>query len=185
MTNEVASVEGDPSEWVSRIARFRDRDAFKLLFEHFAGRLKSYMLRRGFDDASAEDCAQETMLTVWRKAHLFDPARATASAWIYTIARNRFVDILRRERHACELAADVLSPEQNPEQTLCDEQGARRVRAAIGALPLAQSEILRRAFFEDETHTMIAQDLSVPLGTVKSRIRLATTRLRGSLCDVA
>lgn len=169
---------------VEAIATQRDREAFARLFKHFAPRLKGFGLRRGTDAASSEELAQETMLTVWRKADTFDPSRATVSTWIFTIVRNKRIDLFRREGHP---DADLAEAEEKAyEGPGADDefdrvQSGEALRKALRVLPLEQMVVLQKAFFEDKSHSVIAAELGLPLGTVKSRIRLALTRLRGAL----
>ncbi|WP_036554398.1 sigma-70 family RNA polymerase sigma factor [Nisaea denitrificans] len=166
---------------IEAIAESQDKMAFRQLFEHFAPRLKSYLLRLGADPATAEDVAQEAMVMVWRKAASFDRRQAGASTWIFTIARNKRIDRLRRERRP-ELDPEdpglVPAAEPAPDRSLQDTQARRHIASAMRALPDEQAELVRRAFFDDESHSRIAEESGLPLGTVKSRIRLALTRLR-------
>jgi RNA polymerase sigma-70 factor, ECF subfamily len=169
---------------VRSIAIDRDRAAFSCLFRYFAPRLKGFGLRRGAEPSAAEELAQETMLTVWRKAGSFDPSRATVSTWIFTIVRNKRIDMFRREGapqaaldEACETPDDARLADANAELS----QGAQALRVAMKFLPREQLEILEKAFFEEKSHRAIAEEMSIPLGTVKSRIRLALARLRGAL----
>jgi RNA polymerase sigma-70 factor (ECF subfamily) len=162
---------------IEAIAQRRDRTAFAALFAHFAPRIKAWMLRAGSNPTAAEELTQETMLAVWQKARLFDPARAGASTWVFTIARNLRIDALRRERHPSDLVqADLV---------LALSQQEVRIRAALGVLPPEQADVIRKAFFEDKVHSEIEQELGIPLGTVKSRLRLALARLRAALGDLA
>lgn len=165
-----------------RVGAQRDRDAFIRLFEHFAPRLKSFLMKGGVDPASAEELAQETMLAVWDKADRYNPEKAAASTWIFTIARNRRSDLLRRVMRA-EPEADDLDLPVPPRQDaqLARHEEARAVADAIAHLPPEQAELIQKAFFEEKTHKDIADETALPLGTVKSRIRLALTRLRGLL----
>lgn len=164
----------------------RDREAFAALFAHFAPRLKSYILRLGSSDSQAEELAQEAMVTVWRKADRYDPERAAASTWIFTIARNLRIDAFRRGNHP-ELDPEdpALVPDAPPaaDAEVARKQDAERVRAALAELPEEQREVVRMSFFDDLTHTEISDALNIPLGTVKSRIRLAFARIRTSLDD--
>lgn len=163
------------------IAERADRAAFARLFEKYAPRVKSYLLRQGAPAETAEELAQETLLTVWRKAALFDPARAGASTWIFTIARNRRLDVLRRERRpVIEPGAEEAADEPLPDALLAAAQRDARLRAAVAALPPDQAEAVRLAYFQDKPHAEIAQELGLPLGTVKSRLRLALARLRAA-----
>lgn len=166
---------------VGLIACHRDRNAFIELFQHFAPRLKAFMMRGGADPETAEEIAQEAMITVWNKAEQFDPARAALSTWIFTIARNKRIDMLRRqvrpEIDALDLPGsdDVPPPDARLELT----QASADLRGSIALLPPEQRQVLQLAFFEDKSHGVIAVELGLPLGTVKSRIRLALARLRG------
>jgi RNA polymerase sigma factor (sigma-70 family) len=167
-----------------RIAETRDRAAFQELFEHFAPRVKAYAMKLGAPAQTAEDLAQEAMLTVWRKAGLFDPARAAASTWIFTIARNLRIDLLRRERLVRVDGGDPsLAPESEPDagEGFEARQDGDALRHALAMLPAEQSQIVQLSFFSDKPHSQIAAELNIPLGTVKSRLRLAMARLRASL----
>ena len=183
---ETPSYSDEPAEWIVAIAQARDRGAFASLFARFAPKLKSYLLRLGLSDQLSEELAQDTLLAVWRKAGLFDPRRASAAGWIYTIARNLRIDMLRRERRPFDLhLAEPLEDPATPEQELKAHEGEQRVRSAMARLPREQAEVLRLAFFEEQSHTEIAERLSLPLGTVKSRIRRASAQLRTALDDLA
>jgi len=169
----------DWSECIIAVARARDRQRFADLFSHFGPRLKSFFLRLGVSPAVAEDLVQETMLSVWRKADRFDPKRAAASTWIFAIARNLRIDLKRRERDPSLLAElyDGAAEPMPGDHMLAAERDARIHRALV-ALPQEQAEVIRLSFFEDRPHSQIADDLKIPLGTVKSRARLAMARLR-------
>lgn len=163
------------------VADDRDRVAFKELFAHFAPRLKSYLQRGGAAPQVAEDVTQEAMINVWRKAAHFDPAKAAASTWIFTIARNARIDHLRRQNRPEPDVNDpafLQQPEPSPIERISQEQEAARLRAAVARLPDEQQAVLKLAFFEDKAHAAIATELALPLGTVKSRIRLALKRIR-------
>lgn len=143
-------------------------------------------MRGGCDPASAEEVVQEVMVTLWRRAETFDPAQASASTWVFTIARNKRIDMIRRERRP-EIDADdpALVPEAEPaaDRVVESVQDSEQLHAALIVLPTEQQEILRLAYFEDLPHREIAQRCDMPLGTVKSRIRLALSRLRKSMKD--
>jgi RNA polymerase sigma-70 factor (ECF subfamily) len=169
----------DWSGCIIAIAASRDRQAFALLFGHFAPRLKSFFLRLRVAPGLAEDLTQETMLMVWRKAGLFDPTRAQASTWIFTIARNLRIDAARRERDPQGVAEFFdRSTEPMPSDHLISAERDALVRRALTQLPTEQAEALRLSFYEDRPHSEIANLLGLPLGTVKSRVRLAMARLR-------
>ena len=160
-----------------------DRQAFAVLFKHFAPRIKSYLILGGTGNALAEEITQETMVNVWRKASTFDPERANVSTWIFTIARNLRVDYFRRQdaqlvygaEEEAEAQADTLPALD--EQVLARERESR-VRMAMARLPDEQALVLRLSFFEERPHARIAAELGIPLGTVKSRVRLAVNQLR-------
>lgn len=164
----------------------QDRAAFVLLFERYAGRVKAFMIRGGASSSDAEEVVQEVMVSIWRRAGTFDPGRAAASTWIYTIARNRRIDMIRRSRRPEPDPEDPLfrpDPEPDGVDRISAGERAERVRAGIEALAPEQREVLMAAFFDGLTHGEIAERLAVPLGTVKSRIRLAFGHLRGALGD--
>jgi len=180
VTDRVASVE-DQRGWMDAIATRRDRAAFAALFEHFAPRIKAYLMRSGSDAETAEELVQEALLTVWRRADTFDASQASVATWVFTIARNKRIDGLRRMRRP-ELdpqdPALVPNEERPADDLLSASQSAAVLREAIKTLPAEQMEMLRMAFFEDKPHSQIAEETDVPLGTVKSRLRLAMGRLR-------
>jgi RNA polymerase sigma-70 factor, ECF subfamily len=174
----------DFADCLQRIAARADRAAFARLFAYYSPRVKAYLLRLGLDGANAEEVTQEVMVAVWRKAASFDPAQASPSTWIYRIARNRRIDLFRRDRRADIDAEDpALRPqaEQVPDAALEARQREARVRQAMAELPEAQRELVRVAFYEDLSHSEIAERTGVPLGTVKSRLRLAFAKLKGRL----
>ena len=181
------TVEQQLAALIGRIADHADRAAFAELFEYFAPRVKAYMRRQGASDGQAEDLAQEAMLAVWRKASLFDPARAGVATWIFTIARNLRIDALRRERPAEALPPEgerqEIEPSQGAESELILAERDRILRQALAVLPPEQAELVQLAFYEDKPHREIERMLGIPLGTVKSRLRMAMQRLRGALED--
>lgn len=165
----------------------QDRAAFAALFEFYAPRVKAMMLRSGLPEAQAEDLAQDTLLAVWRKAHLFDPAGAGPSAWIYTIARNLRIDVLRRDQRTQRTEGEAMQEPQFgpplPDAQLAAADLDARVRAGLTHLSAEQLQVITLSFFENKPHSEIAQALRLPLGTVKSRLRLAMQRLRDLLDD--
>ena len=168
---------------LERVAEARCREAFGRLFTHFAPRVKSYLVRTGSPDNHAEELAQEVLATVWRKAALFNPERAAVSTWIFAIARNLRIDAVRRRQtddagDEC-FDFDVLEADQAGVADGVDASRlAHRVREAMRQLPPEQAQVLRLSFYDDEPHARIASELGLPLGTVKSRIRLAVAHLR-------
>ncbi len=178
------AIPDELSELLVAVAERRDRKAFIRLFEHFGPRVKSYLRRLGVNDSEADDLMQEVMLTVWRRAEQFDFRKARASTWIFTITRNKRIDAIRRERRP-ELdpndPALVPDRDDDPSEAVSANEWRAAIRQAIEEVPEEQARLLRMSFFEDKTHDAIASELDLPLGTVKSRIRLAVAKLRRSL----
>ncbi len=184
-TPALNAVNGLDNHWVlllTRIRRDQDQAAFAELFRHFAPRVKGFLVRAGTPDALAEELSQEVMATVWRKAGLFDPSRASVATWIFTIARNRRIDLARRSARP-EPEDLPWGPEAEPDQAdvLAFQQEAAALAEALAALPAKQRDLVERAYFGDLTHAEIAEQTGLPLGTVKSRIRLALEKLRHEL----
>jgi RNA polymerase sigma-70 factor (ECF subfamily) len=183
---EAAGAVSDWSECITAIARDRDRAQFAALFAHFGPRLKSYFLRLGTAPGAADDLVQETLLAVWRKADRYDPGRAAASTWIFTIARNLRIDMHRRQRGPLlPENLDGGEPVPQPGDHLLSAERETRVRAALSVLPPDQAAVIRMAFFEERSHSQISEALGIPLGTVKSRVRLAMTRLRDAVGELS
>lgn len=173
--------------WMLAIRDQRDKAAFAKLFDHYAARLKGFVMRAGAPKAQAEDIVQEVMLTVWRKAHLFDPERAQVSSWIYQIARNRQIDVIRKEaRPVPEALTNEDEGDEEPDagQVIALEQESDKLRRALEKLAPAQREMIERAYLGELTHTEIREATGLPLGTIKSRIRLGLERLRHELKDL-
>jgi RNA polymerase sigma factor (sigma-70 family) len=176
------------AERIERIATQRDREAFRILFEHFAPRIKGFLMKAGCSADEAEEIAQNAMIAVWRKAGTFDPATTGAGAWIFTIARNLRIDAARRAarlnrlKQSAELEV-VPEPAETAEATISRAEDASGVDAALLRLPQEQSTVIRLSFLEERPHAEIAEALKIPLGTVKSRIRLALSRLKELLED--
>jgi len=175
----------EPDDLLGHVAQ-GDREAFAALFALLAPKVKAYLMRLGSDPASAEDLAQDVMVTVWRKASQFDPARASALTWIFVIARNRRIDSLRREDSS--VTYGHVPPDSPDDADLSDDVVAAKqadalMRKAMADLPAEQQEVIRRSFFEDEPHSAIATALGLPLGTVKSRLRIAFGKLRSCMED--
>jgi RNA polymerase sigma-70 factor (ECF subfamily) len=174
---------------IKAVAFQRDRTAFGILFHYFAPRVKTFMRRSGSSEADAENLAQETLLRVWRKAELYNPATAGFEAWLFTIARNLRIDALRRERRGVlEGASDVdteflLDEAPLPDAVLASAQDEVRIRGAMSELSDEQQRVVELSFFQEQAHAEIARVLDIPLGTVKSRLRLAMVKLRFTLLD--
>jgi RNA polymerase sigma-70 factor (ECF subfamily) len=175
----------DDAYWAERlvaVGRSEDREAFADLFAHYAPRVKAFLMRTGLSPSAAEDCMQDVMVTVWRKARSYDPARASVATWLFTIARNRKIDLIRRTRRP-EPEELLWGPEPDPPQAevLVLLEESRRLSEAVRQLPPKQRDLVERAFYGDMTHTEIADATGLPLGTIKSRIRLAIDRLRHAM----
>ncbi len=182
VTEKGAKSNADWAVLMVKVRDARDEAAFIALFNHFAPRIKAFLMKSGAEATMAEDCAQDVMTTVWRKAHLFDPARASVATWIFTIARNRRIDLLRKERRP-EAEDLTWGPEAEPDQAdaLALQQECDALGQAMAALPETQRALIEKAYFGDLSHSEIASVTGLPLGTIKSRIRLALNRLRQSM----
>jgi RNA polymerase sigma-70 factor (ECF subfamily) len=181
-----AEPAAEPAQWIGAIAARHDRAAFAALFGFYAPRIKTMIMRVGASAEAAEDIAQETLLMIWQKAAQYDPARASASAWVYAIARNLRVDRLRRDQRAKAFAlyeAVEVAEAERPDDSLDTAEREQRVRIAMRELPGEQVAVVKLSFFEGLAHGDIANSLQLPLGTVKSRLRLAMSRLRNRLGD--
>lgn len=176
----------DETDWAALMLAVRDKQdkaAFAALFRHFAPRVKGFLMKSGTEAALAEDCAQDVLATVWQKSHLFDPTRASVATWVFTIARNRRIDIARRDRRPDPEALDWGGDGHEPDQAEIYEaaQETARLTEALSTLPEAQRALVARAFYGDLSHSELAAETGLPLGTIKSRIRLALERLRAKM----
>ena len=175
----------DAATWADDMIRVRDdrdREAFARLFAHFAPRVKGFLMKSGTPAQIAEDCAQDVMVTVWNKAHLFDPSRASAATWIFTIARNRRIDLARRDRRPePEDLGWGPEPEATQEDSVALQQETKVLAKALAELPARQRELIEKCYFGDLSHREIADVTGLPLGTIKSRIRLALDKLRHAM----
>ncbi|TWF50224.1 sigma-70 family RNA polymerase sigma factor [Neorhizobium alkalisoli] len=185
-------MQGDERDHFARltkaVAETRDQAAFTLLFDHFAPRLKSWLTKRGMKTDEAEELVQEVMTILWHRANLYDPRRSSLSTWLFRIARNRRIDAQRRAKtRTLEGREPLLQLIEVPGvDTLFEsEERDARVRQALSQIPDEQMELIRAAFFLGQTHSEIAASTGLPLGTVKSRIRLAFERLRRVLDEPA
>lgn len=175
----------DPDQLVALMLRVRDaqdRAAFAQLFTHFAPRVKAFLMKSGSDASTAEECAQDVMATLWHKAAQFDPARAGLATWVFTIARNRRIDHFRRNRRPEPQVLDwddANAPDQA--DIFAATQETARLQTALALLPEKQRTLVLRAYYGDLSHNEIALETGLPLGTIKSRLRLALDRLRQSL----
>ncbi len=160
----------------------KDQAAFARVFSHFAPRVKGFLIRSGASAEMAEECAQDVMATIWRKAHLFDPTKASPSTWIFTIARNRQIDLIRKARRPEPEELDWgPEAETDASDALALQEETIRLGKALAELPEKQRDLIQRAYFGDLSHNEIAEETGLPLGTIKSRIRLALDRLRHTM----
>ncbi len=175
------------SDLLQKVAQSRDVEAFRKLFELYGPRVKSYMMRQGADPTLAEDLAQETLLTVWRKAQLYSDEKGSATTWIFTIARNLRIDRLRREvawQPLPENRDEEASDAPDPEEQVTERERRDKVRAVLATLPPDQSEVVMLSYVEGLSHSEIAERLGLPLGTVKSRMRLAYQKVKEAVEDI-
>lgn len=178
------SLSEDWSLLLQRVGTDQDRDAYAKLFSHFAPRMKSLMMRYGAGSELAEEITQEAFVIVWRKAAQFDPEKSAAATWLFTIVRNKRIDILRRQQRPEPDANDpafMPDPPELSENLLAGKERANAVRKAIERLPNKQRDVLLRSYFSEETHREISDNLKLPLGTVKSRLRLALEKLKSEI----
>ena len=171
---------------VERIAASADKAAFTRLFAYYAPRVKGYLLRLGMSQAEAEEVSQEVMVAVWRKAASFDRQQASVATWIFRIARNRRIDAFRRDQRAVLDANDPIfhpEPSAGAEQLSVAAERESQLRTAVAELPAEQRDLVRVAFYEDLSHSQVAERTGLPLGTVKSRLRLAFAKLKLKLRD--
>lgn len=175
------------AELLRRVAEHEDVRAFQQLFETYAPRVKSYMMRKGADMNTAEELAQETLLTIWRKAKLYSGEKGSATTWIFTIARNLRIDRLRKEfpwQALPEGHDEEASSDTPPDEVVSEIERKRRVHLAISDLPKDQHDVIMLSYIEGLSHSEIAERLKLPLGTVKSRMRLAYQKIRECVEDL-
>ena len=169
--------------WIESIATNQDREAFKQLFCEFSPKIKSYAIKQGMIETS-EELVQEVMVNIWRRAQQFDRSKAGGSTWIFAIARNARIDLLRklnRVSNETQVETDYLwslPGEDDPTATFQQAAITKQVRASLTSLPIEQREVLTKVYMEDKSHQSVANELNLPLGTVKSRVRLALQKLK-------
>ncbi len=185
----VMLAENKPSDWsdlLVKVGEDRDREAFSRLFAHFAPLVKGFLMKgSNIGHEQAEELVQETMIKVWNKAYSFNRQKSSASTWIYTIARNSRIDLIRREaRTQVEINADDLyeTGEENPSySSIIRVRDKDAIRNNIGELPQEQLEVITKVYSEGKSHSEVSEELGLPLGTVKSRIGLALKRMNLTL----
>ena len=175
----------EQTQWMLAVRDQRDKAAFGALFDHFAPRLKAFIMRSGLGSGQAEEIVQDVMLAVWRKSDQFDPHRAQVSAWIYQIARNRQIDVIRKEnRPVPEELAEEPGTEPDAGQIMGLEQETGLLKAALSKLKPDQRDVIEKAYLGELSHQQISDQTGLPLGTIKSRIRLGLERLRYELKEL-
>ena len=190
-TDEQSATEKSVDEWaktVEAIAASQDRAAFTRLFKHFGPRIKAFglSLNSGYtSEAMADELVQDVMIKVWMKAPSFNASKASASTWIFTIARNCRIDFLRKmKRIDSPLSAEDLWPaaeEPEPVAVLAQHRDAVEVSRAMSTLSAEQRDVLQEIYMKGKTHSEVALETGLPLGTVKSRVRLAINKMRNTL----
>lgn len=181
MTATVRRVEDDPAELVARIALSRDTGAFRQLYDHFAPRVVAYLRRGGCAPEIAEEITQDVMAKVWEQAGRYDASRAQVSTWIYCVARSRLLDRVRAAKRPAPDPTDPVwagAAPDAPDAALGHARDRERLTRALAELPAEQAEVLRAAYIDGQSLADQAQATGVPLGTVKTRARLALQRLR-------
>lgn len=183
---EPAKDSQDMSVWLQDVAQHRSRSAYASLFRYFAPRIRAFGMRHLHSEAQAMELVQDTLMTVWQKAHLYDASRGAATTWVFTVMRNQCFDMLRRQVTSREqLVAEDLWPvlEYSTADPTLDQPGenqvlSRQLAHYVHLLPPTQQEVVRGVYLQDLTLQEIADRLDVPLGTIKSRLRLALEKLR-------
>ncbi len=183
---KVQSASQNWNQALTEVGLNRDREQFAALYQHFAPRVKTYLLRFGLSDAQAEELAQEALLQVWRKAEQYHASKAAASTWIFCIARNLFIDQQRSGRGKLENSTDsyhehegLLNPnEQAAEDDNSWQSSQKHIEDALKELPLMQAQLVYKSYYQGKSHSEIAADLEIPIGSVKSGLRLAFKKLR-------
>jgi RNA polymerase sigma-70 factor (ECF subfamily) len=189
MTDAVPPTQSEWEQALALVALKRDKNAYSALFNYFAPRLRAFGMRMFGNEQQALEMVQDTLLNVWQKAHLYDASRGCASTWIFTIARNVRFDMLRKKMSrkddilADDLWADGDYPDMEDEQTERWDIWivAEKIAPHFEKLPPAQRIVMEKVYLDECTHQQVAEELGVPLGTVKSRIRLALERLREAI----
>ena len=176
-----ANTDDDLTLCIELIGKNQDKLAFNSIFRYFAPRLKSFLVKAGSTDSQAEEVIQEVMIAVWTKSSTYDSNKSSVSTWIYTIARNKRIDKIRKEkRHYLSESDEGLEipVDSTQEKEIFTAQVSNSLKKYMSNLPEEQSKLLKLSYFYNKTHADISAELKIPLGTVKSRIRLALTKMR-------
>lgn len=171
---------------LTTIGDSQDRKAFYEFFQHFAPMIKGYFLSKSgasMNESMADELIQEVMLKVWQKADKFDSSKSAASTWLFTLARNTRIDMIRRQaKHNLEvIETEDIWPddeEASPVARLQQNRDEKKILHSLSQLPIEQAQVVRKVYLEGKTHTTVSEELQLPLGTVKSRLRLALVRMR-------
>jgi len=180
---------GEPGYWsgqMQAVARRRDQICFMRIYDHFAPRVRLYLRGLGVREAVAEELAQEALLRLWQRADSYDADRSTLSTWLFRIARNLHIDRLRRENQwiavDLEPALEIETETDNPAFSSAESFVAHAdLNKRIERLSTTQARLIRMSYFEAKSHQQIADELGMPLGTVKSSIRRAFLRLQSGV----
>ena len=175
---------------VERVSANRDRSALTILVDHYGPRLKAWLVTRGEEPQTAEDIVQDVFIQIWVKANSFDPEKASFSTWAYRITRNKWIDHRRKYDRILPTAPETMTdivdePQESADVAHSRNEAKRAVREELALLPPEQKQMLQLAFFEGLSHGDIAARTGVPLGTVKSRIRLSLKKMQSNLRDYA
>jgi RNA polymerase sigma-70 factor (ECF subfamily) len=180
-TKNLSATNEHLSNCLQDIADSQNTDSFAIIFKHFAPRLKSYLMKLGAVDNQAEEVIQEVMIAVWTKSASYDSSKSSVGTWIYTIARNKRIDKIRKDKRHYLTESDEgleIPVESTQEKEIFSGQMSIMLKKYIENLPEEQGKLLKLSYFFDKTHSDISEELDIPLGTVKSRIRLALTKMR-------
>lgn len=187
MSSRDAHPKDDPSHWswqMSAVAERRDRESFMRIYDHFAPRVRLYLRGMGSSDSEAEELAQEALLRLWQRAERFDATRGNVSTWLFRIARNLRIDRARREPLWQSIGEEWIEEDVGRVNSTERHVEQRDLSARIDLLPAVQARVLRMAYFEAKSHQEIAEELAMPLGTVKSHVRRAFLKLQSGLKDI-
>jgi RNA polymerase sigma factor (sigma-70 family) len=184
-------VQAELYQWLNLVSRQRDKQAFTALFQFFAPKIQRFGIQRLGSNDKANELVQETMSNVWRKAHLYDAEKGAATTWVYTVMRNACFDMLRRIKTRNEqlLGDDIWPVEQAlvdnqlESETFSDHLMEKHMREQIDKLPSSQQTVVKGVYFQSLSQEQLAQQLDVPLGTIKSRLRLALAKLKLQMRD--
>jgi RNA polymerase sigma-70 factor (ECF subfamily) len=174
--------------WLCEVASHRSKTAFTELFKFFAPRIRQFSISKFGNETLANEVVQETMTNVWRKAHLYNADKGAPTTWVYTVMRNAAFDLLRKVNNSKEdnLSDDfwpLMEADDDPVADLAEDKNKVLIKEHLQNLPEAQKEVVQGFYFQELTHEQLAEQLNIPLGTVKSRLRLALAKLKQNIGD--